>query len=396
MKFHNILKRKDLLDSIGKSLELFPVVALLGPRQSGKTTLAREIASEHIPPEVWASHFLDLEDPNVVSRLDEPKLTLEPLRGLVVIDEIQRRPDLFPFLRVLADRPSRPASFLILGSASRELIQQSSESLAGRIKYIDVMPFDLREVGLDAMSPLWLRGGYPPAFLADSESQSDDWRAQYVRTFLEQDMRMMGLDASSVIMRRLWMMLCHFHGQILNMAEIAQSLDISATTTKRYIDILEQTFMIRRLHPWFENVGKRQVKSPKVYFRDTGLLHALLGLRTERQILAYPRFGFSWEGFVIEQIIRRLDADRDAYFYKTHGGTELDLLILRGGRRYGFEIKYADAPKSTKSIAIAKRDLGLKHVWVVYPGKESYPLGRDVDCVGLQNLDGILSRLLRP
>ncbi len=384
MASDNLLIRKELLDDIRSSLQRFSVVALLGPRQAGKTTLARQIGAEHSSPEVRRLNYLDLEDPTTLVRLDDPKLALEPLRGLVIIDEIQRMPELFPLLRVLADRDERPATFLILGSASRELIRQSSESLAGRIAYIDVMPFGMTETGMEARDTLWLRGGYPPAFLADSDAASDAWRAQYVRTFLEHDLRDLGIDVPAVAMRRLWMMLCHFHGQVLNTAEIARSLDIAQTTAKRYIDILCGAFMVRRLHPWFVNVGKRQIKSTKIYFRDSGILHHLLGIATRADLLVHPALGRSWEGLVLEQWLRhRRVRPEDAYFWGVHGQGQIDLLIFKDGRSEAYEIKHTLSPKITRSIELALNTLPIERVTILYPGDVSFALAPKVRVLSL-------------
>ena len=304
-------------------------------------------------------------------------------------------PHLFPMLRVLADRNPRPATFLILGSASPELIQQSSESLAGRIKYIDIMPFGLNEVGVDSLRKLWLRGGYAPSFLAADDKVSDDWRAQYVRTFLEQDLPSLGISVSPTMMRRLWMMICHFHGQILNTSDIAQSLDISDTTAKRYIDILCSTFVLRRLHPWFENIGKRQVKSSKIYFRDSGLFHHLIGVRSETDLMVNPALGRSWEGFILEQLVRHQRVrQEDVFFWAVHNQGELDLLIGHGALRRGFEIKYTMTPKITPSIHLALNSLKLDRIDIVYPGEFSFPLSAQVgvlsvsDALGNPNIPG--------
>lgn len=381
-----MLKRLDLETDCRAALSHFPVVALLGPRQSGKTTLARRIAQDTVAAGHSRLNYLDLEDPAVLNRLQDPLLALEPLRGLVIIDEIQRQPELFPLLRVLADREGQPATFLILGSASRELLRQSSESLAGRIKYIDVMPFGLDEVGLDAFRSLWLRGGYPRSFLAVDERVSDDWRAQYVRMFLEYDLGAMGLNAPPATMRRLWMMLCHFHGQILNTAEIAQSLDISATTAKRYIDVLCSTFMLRRLHPWYENIGKRQVKSAKIYFRDSGIFHYLLGIKSESDLLTNPALGRSWEGFVLEQLLRhqRVRAE-DSFFWGVHGQGELDLLVIQGGARAAYEVKYTMTPKVTPAMVMALEFLKLDRLHIVYPGDVTFELHPKITALGLRD-----------
>jgi len=381
-----MIQRTEITDIIESSIERFPVVALLGPRQSGKTTLARKIFAQLSDEEITELNYLDLEDPTTLNRLSDPKLALEPLRGLVVIDEVQRLPDISPLLRVLADRPHRPATFLILGSASRELLRQTSESLAGRIKYVDVMPISVSELGIADMDKHWLRGGYAPSLLSDSDSHSDDWRAQYIRTFLEQDLRVMGVDVPPIKMRRLWMMLCHFHGQILNTSEIAQSLDISDSTAKKYIDILCHTFMLRRLHPWFENIGKRQVKSPKIYFRDSGLLHHLLGIKTREQLLTNPVLGRSWEGYVLEQFVRKRGAvNEDCHFWAVHSQGELDLLIGHGSNREAFEIKYSMSPTVTPSMNLAIEMLKLKKLTIIYPGKVDFALSPQIKVVAAAN-----------
>ena len=381
-----MLKRLDLLGDIKVSMTRFPVVALLGPRQSGKTTLAREIAASHGIHSGQTLNYFDLESPTSLNRLNEPQLALESLRGLVIIDEIQRMPGLFPLLRVLADRPARPATFLILGSASRELVISSSESLAGRIKFIDVLPFSLAEVGLGQINHLWLRGGFPLSFTADSDLTSEDWRGQYVRSFLEHDIRMLGIEASPVLMRRLWMMLCHFHGQILNTAELARSLDISDTTAKRYVDILCSTFMVRRLSPWFENVGKRQVKSPKIYIRDSGIFHHLAGITSYAQLQVHPSLGRSWEGFILEEFIRQKKIrSEDCYFWGVHSQGELDLLIKAPGMNEAYEIKFTKTPKITPSIQLALDSLKVKKVQIIYPGNETYELSKQVVALGLKD-----------
>ncbi len=353
--------------------------AVLGPRQTGKTTLARQYSKNFNDGPV---HFFDLENPFDLARLEEPFIALSSLEGLVVIDEVQRLPNLFPILRVLIDE--RPRKFLILGSASRDLIHQSSETLAGRIGYIELTPFSLGEVG--DMRTLWRRGGFPRSFLADSDEESFLWRQEYITTFLERDIPNLGFKIPSLHIRRLWMMLCHTHGQIFNASELGRSLGVSDHTVRKYFDLLIGTFMMRSLSPWFKNISKRQVKSPKVYFRDTGILHALLGLTTQAEIERHPKLGASWEGFAIEEIIR-LHAIRaeNCYFWGTQSGAELDLLIFQKGKRLGFEIKYADAPKISLSMKIAIEDLKLDHLTIVYPGDQAYDFNDKISVVGIKS-----------
>ena len=330
-------------------------------------------------------NYFDLEDPVSLARLDEPMTALRDLRGLVVIDEVQRRPDLFPVLRVLVDRDPLPARFLVLGSASPGLLRQSSESLAGRLELVTMAGFCLAEVGLDTMSKHWLRGGFPLSFLAPSETDSLAWRKNFIQTFLERDLPQLGIRVPAYTMLRFWTMLAHFHGQIWNGAELARSLGVSQPTVRRYLDTLEGVFMMRQLRPWHANLKKRQVKSPKVYFRDTGLLHQLLGVRSERDLLTHPKLGASWEGYVIEEILKAVRPN-EAYFWATHGGAELDLLLLKDGRRVGVECKRVDAPRLTRSMRIALSDLQLEHLIVVYPGEQSYPLSERVTAVPLEML----------
>ncbi len=374
------MTRDDDLGTLRRQLRRYPVVAILGPRQVGKTTLARELATTtSIPPT-----FLDLEDPADLRRLDDASTTLRERRGLVVIDEIQRRPDLFPLLRVLADRPRKPARFLVLGSASPNLLRQSSESLAGRIYFHELAGFSLADVGQKHWHKLWLRGGFPLAFLDRSDQGSFDWRRSLVQTYLERDLPGLGSQVPGATMERFWSMLAHHHGQIWNASELASSFGTAHTTVRRYLELLVDTFMIRTLQPWHENLGKRQVKAPKIYFRDTGLLHALLGLRRQDDLDRHPKLGASFEGFALEQVVRRLGASRDeCFFWSTYAGAELDLLVVRGGRRYGFEFKHTDAPGTTKSTAIALADLRLDRLDIVHAGKETYPLSKAVRAVAM-------------
>lgn len=355
------------------------VVALLGPRQCGKTTLARHfVRSDSV-------NYFDLEDPQSLARLAEPDLALRPLRGLVVIDEVQRRPDLFPLLRVLADRKPLPARFLILGSASPDLLRQSSETLAGRLETVPLPGFRLADVGTRAQGRLWLRGGFPLAYTARRERDSYAWRQQFVQTFLERDIPQLGIEIPAVALRRYWTMLAHYHGQIWNGAELARAMAVSEPTVRRYLDLLAGVFMVRQLPAWFENLGKRQVKSPKVYVRDSGLLHTLLAIADRRALELHPKVGASWEGFAIEEVLKAVRPD-EAYFWATHQGAELDLLLFKHGRRVGVECKRTDAPKLTPSMRIAMDDLKLDRLIVVYPGERRYALADRIEAVPLAEL----------
>ena len=374
-----MIKRTLLKQTIQRKLETNRVVALIGPRQCGKTTLAREFVS---PSSV---NYFDLEDPLSQVSLDQPMTTLQDLTGLVVIDEIQRCPEIFSVLRVLADRIPLPAHFLILGSASPALLRQSSESLAGRISTIPMSGFNLEEVGVQQQNKLWRRGGFPLSFIAPSEEASLDWRRDFVRTFLERDIPQFGFNIPSTSLFRFWSLLAHYHGQVWNAAEAARTLNVSEGTSRRYVDLLQDLFMVRLLQPWHANLGKRQVKSPKVYIRDTGLLHALLGIRTEQELLLHPRSGASWEGFAIEEVINAVSPD-EAYFWGTHSGAELDLLLLKDGKRIGVECKRVDAPRLTPSMRTAVRDLELSKLFVIFPGSKPYPLTENIQAIPLASL----------
>jgi hypothetical protein len=354
-------------------------VVLSGPRQCGKTTLARQLLSTD------SVNYFDLEDPTGLARLDEPVTALGPLRGLVVIDEVQRRPDLFPVLRVLADREGAPARFLILGSASGDLLRQTSESLAGRIERITMGGFSIEEVGLDAIDDLWRRGGFPRSYLASSETDSVAWRDQFILTLLERDLPQWGVRVPAIALRRFWSVLAHYHAQTWSAAEAARALGVSESTCRRYLDLLTDSFMVRQLQPYHANLRKRQVKSPKVYVRDAGLLHALLGIHATKELLTHPRVGASWEGFALEQVLTTQSHD-EAYFWATHQGAEMDLVLRGGSRLLGVEFKRADAPKVTKSMRIALEDLGLDRIAVVYPGEKRYPLADRIEAVPLQEL----------
>ena len=372
---------------IARAFGVHPVVALLGPRQCGKTTLARLFAQRESP----AAYF-DLENPVDRRRLTAPLLALEGLRGLVVIDEVQRQPDVFELVRVLVDRVDNPARFLLLGSASPHLVKGSSESLAGRIGFVDLSGFALWDVQDVDLQRLWLRGGFPRSFLAGGDEQSMLWRDSFARTFLERDIPQLGISIPAETLRRFWTMIAHYHGQVWNAAAIARSLGVSEPTARRYLDILAGAYMVRALPPWFENLRKRQVKAPKVYLRDSGLLHALLQLPTLRDVLGHPKLGASWEGFALEHALRALDT-RDAYYWATHGGAELDLMVTAAGRRYGFEFKYADAPGTTRSMRVAKADLGLEHIWIVYPGDTRYELDAGFTVLPLRELRDVAAHV---
>lgn len=373
------IPRAAIVETIRTALSRSPIVVLTGPRQCGKTTLARELLRED------SVNYFDLEDPASLARLDEPATALAPLTGLVVIDEVQRRPDLFPLLRVLADRRANPARFLILGSASGELLRQSSESLAGRMERIDIGGFSLAELGAEAAAALWRRGGFPLAYLARSESDSVAWRKQFIQTLLERDLPQWGVRVPVAALQRFWTMIAHYHGQTWNAAEPARTLGVSESTARRHLDLLTDALMVRQLQPWHANLGKRQIKSSKVYVRDSGLLHKLLGIGTEKALYSHPKLGASWEGFVVEQVLASEPHD-DAWFWATHQGAEIDLILRRGDRLLGVECKRADAPRLTASIRIALQDLGLQRVAVVYPGAKRYPLGDQVDAVPLDML----------
>lgn len=376
------MQRPKYLKDIDAHFRVHSACAILGPRQVGKTTLAKMYAEKH-PKE--KHQFFDLENPIDLSRLENPMLTLSKYSNqLIVIDEIQCRPELFPVLRVLIDQEKEHRKFLILGSASRDLIHQSSETLAGRIGYIELMPFSLEEA--QNKDYLWLRGGFPRSFLASSDEESYLWRQSYITTFLERDIPNLGFHIPLQQMRRFWLMLAHYHGQIFNASELGRSLGISDHMVRKYLDILAGTFMIRILLPWFENLGKRQIKSPKIYFRDSGILHALFGIRNEKELEIFPKLGSFWEGFALEEIIRKVQAaPEECYFWGTQSGAELDLLIIKNGKRLGFEFKYTDTPKSTLSMKIACNDLKLDHLYVIFPGKQSFPIADQITACGLED-----------
>jgi hypothetical protein len=371
---------KALLETV---LSRSRITLVIGPRQCGKTTMARQFVPS------GSANYFDLEDPVSLARLEEPMTALAPLTGLVVIDEVQRRPELFPVLRVLADRQPLPARFLILGSAAPELLRQSSESLAGRMEIVAMSGFSLAEVGIEHQSRHWLRGGFPCSYLAASDNDSFAWLKSFTLTLVERDIPQLGIGVPAAMLIRFWTMLAHCHGQIWNAAPPARSLGVSEPTVRRYLDLLEGVFMVRQLQPWHANLKKRQVKSPKVYFRDTGVLHHLLGIRSERELLNHPACGASWEGYAIEEAIRVVSPD-EAYFWATHNGAELDLLLVKNGLRIGIECKRSDAPRLTPSMRTSLTDLELDRLVVIYPGIRRYSLAEGVEVLPLVELAGLL------
>ena len=372
------LPRPRELQALRAKLHRAPITALLGPRQCGKTTLARSLKAEH---------FFDLEDPRSLARLDEPQTALEDLNGTVVIDEVQRRPDLFPLLRVLADR--QPATrYLLLGSASPDLVKEVSESLAGRVAYHDLGPLAVDETGVDEWRKLWLRGGFPRSHLSDDDTASALWREDFIRGHLERDIPALGISIPAETLRRFWLMVSHYHGQTLNLSELGRSFGVSDHTIRRYLEILSGTFMIRLLPPWHANVGKRLVKAPKLYIRDSGLFHALHTIATPVELESHPKLGASWEGFAMEQALRLMDVAHP-HFWRTHTGAELDLVWQARGALWGMEFKYQDAPRMTRSIRAVLRDLPLEHLWIVYPGPERYRLDEAVTVLPVTELPEI-------
>ncbi|MGB5218751.1 MAG: ATP-binding protein [Smithella sp.] len=380
------IKRTDEIDLLNARFRNNPVVAILGPRQCGKTTLARQF-SDQWPKDVT---FFDLENPRDLRQLEEPLLALENQEGLIVLDEIQRTPDLFPVLRVLADRPNKKTKFLILGSASRDLMRQSSESLAGRISYLEIGGFSLDLVGTAKKEKLWIRGAFPRSFLASSEAASYQWRQDFIATFLERDIPQLGFNIPSKSLGRFWQMLAHYHGQIFNASEIGKSLAVSDHTAQRYLDLLSATFMVRQLRPWNYNTKKRIIKRPKIYFRDTGILHALFDLPEKKDVLSHPKLGASWEGFALEETIKAIRLkENEIFFWGVHASAEIDLVFQKNGRLYGIEVKYAQAPGFTSSMRMASEELALKHLWVIYPGSEAYALNKNVTVLPLTELRSI-------
>ena len=372
------LPRPRELEAVRAGLRRAPVTALLGPRQCGKTTLAQSLKAEH---------FFDLEDPRSLARLDEPQTAMEGLTGTVVIDEVQRKPDLFPLLRVLADR-RQAVRYLLLGSASPDLVKEVSESLAGRVAYHDLGPLTVDETGVREWRKLWLRGGFPRSYLADDDTASALWREDFIRSYLERDVPALGISIPAETLRRFWVMVSHYHGQVLNLSELGRSFGVSDHTVRRYLEILSGTFMIRLLPPWHASVGKRLVKAPKLYIRDSGLFHALHTIATPLQLESHPKLGASWEGFAMEQAIR-LTGVAHPHFWRTHTGAELDLVWQAHGALWGMEFKYQDAPRMTRSIRAVMRDLPLRHLWIVYPGPERYQLDKAVSVLPVAEIPDI-------
>ena len=378
-----IIDRKQEVEAIQGLLRRHPVVGMIGARQVGKTTLARLLIKKAKGP----SSYFDLENPEDMARIADPMLALKDLEGLVVIDEIQRQPNLFPVLRVLVDRPKTAAHFLVLGSASPDLLRQSAETLAGRIFYHELDGFSLEEVGVENHMQRWLRGGFPRAYIARTQAESDEWRQGFIRTFLERDLPQMGITIRSTTLRRFWTMLANYHGQIWNASEFARSFGVADTTVRNYLDLMTSALVIRQLSPWHENISKRQVKAPKIYIADSGLLHTLLGLKTLKDLESHPKVGGSWEGFVIEQVIHRLAARVDeCFFWATHGGAELDLLVVRGQRRMGFEIKRTTSPQITPSMRYALLDLHLRSLDVIHAGETTFPMDKKIRAVAFRRL----------
>lgn len=371
-----MLERRGLIAALDAALGRSPAVALVGPRQVGKTTLARSVAAQR------GAHWFDLEDPPSAAALAQPLLALQGLSGLVVIDEVQHAPDLFKVLRVLVDRPRNQAQFLLLGSASPPLLRQSGESLAGRIEVIEAAGFTLAETGAPQADTLWWRGGFPRAFTAESDEASRIWRREFIRSAVERDLPQLGMAVAAPAILRFWTMLAHFHAQVWNAADPARSLGVNETTVRRYLDWLTQAYFVRQLQPWFANIAKRQVKAPKIYLRDTGLLHELLGVASPAALYGHPKSGASWEGFALDQVLRFAQPE-GAWFWATHAGAELDLLMVKDGRRVGVEFKRADAPTLTPSMRIALDDLALDALYVVYPGARRYALAERIEVVPL-------------
>ena len=378
-----LIERTHHIHQLLDVLHDYPVVAILGARQVGKTTLSRQLV-QHLPEPVTV---FDLEDPRHLERLDDPMLELEPLEGIVVLDEIQLRPELFPVLRVLADRRPLPARFLVLGSASPDLLRQSSESLAGRIHYHHLGGLSLDEVGIDGIPVLWQRGGFPASYLARSDAASFRWRRDFIQTFVQRDLPQLGVQIPSLTLWRFWSMIAHYHGQVWNGAELARAFGVGETTVKRYRDLLTAALVLRQLQPWHENLSKRQVRSPKVYLADSGLLHSLLDVATMADLERHPKVGASWEGFALHQVTAWLGAEPEqCFFWATHAGAELDLLVVQGSRRLGFEFKRTSTPRRRKSMHLAMADLGLERLDVIYPGEETFPMAEKIRAVGLSRL----------
>ncbi|MBS3906325.1 MAG: ATP-binding protein [Syntrophaceae bacterium] len=377
-----MIKRPFYIEQLSSATRRSPVTTLLGPRQCGKTTLARIFA------EGKKATYFDLESQPDLQRLQNPELMLGSLNGIVILDEIQIMPKLFNVLRVLVDRPKNRTRFLVLGSASPGIIKNVSETLAGRVEFVELSGFDLREAGADSWEKLWVRGGFPRSFLARSDEDSLVWREGFIRTFLERDIPQLGVTVSAAAMRRFWTMLAHYHGQTWNASELARSMGLSDKTVRSYLDILTGTFMLRQLQPWHENIAKRQVRAPKIYFRDLGLLHSLISLTDFHSLSGHPRMGASWEGFVLEQVLQILKPS-EAFFWATYQGVKIDLFFLRRGRRFGVEFKFNEAPKATKSMHAALETLTLSHLWVIYPGKHKYPVHEKITVWPLRDISSL-------
>jgi hypothetical protein len=377
-----MISRPEYLNQISRAVKRSPITALVGPRQCGKTTLARMFAKNR------AATYFDLESQPDVNRLQNPELMLGSLLGLVIIDEIQVMPALFKVLRVLVDRPKNKTRFLILGSAAPDLIKNVSETMAGRVEFVELSGFGLQETGSGSSNKVWLRGGFPRSFLARSDGDSLAWREGFIQTFLVRDIPQLGISIPPAAMRRFWTMLAHYHGQIWNASELGRSLDLSDKTVRSYLDILTGTFMVRQLQPWYENIGKRQVKAPKIYLRDSGILHALLNLPDLQTLYGYSRLGASWEGFAIEQILQIIKPPQ-AFYWATHSGAEVDLFFIVHGRRYAIECKFSEAPKITKSMNQALESLKLTHLWVVHPGDHAYPLSERISAWPMKNIESL-------
>jgi len=370
-----IYARTKAIKKVEKLFGVFPIVGILGPRQCGKSTLAKQF---NFPT------YLDLENPRDLAKLDNPQLFLESAKSPIVIDEIQRKPDLFPLLRYLVDtQPDR--KILVLGSASPNLIKQSSESLAGRIGYMYLKGFHLGEI--DDMNRLWLQGGYPRAYLAENNDAAQEWLQNYISTFLERDIPQLGFSIPSGQLRKFWQMLAHYHGQVMNYSELGRSIGLSDMTIKKYLQILEDCFMIKTLQPWYTNTGKRIIKQPKIYFWDSGIYHCLMNITNQDNLLSTPKLGASWEGFALTNTLQLLNLPtQDYYFWSTHQGAEIDLFWFQDGQAFGMEFKYTDAPKSTKSMHSSIETLNLKKLFVVYPGKDKYELNEKIEVMPLSLL----------
>lgn len=379
-----MLDRPFYFNQLKDAIRRSPVTALLGPRQCGKTTLARQVAQEQ------NATFFDLESLPDQRRLQNPEMVLGALSGLVILDEIQLMPELFKILRVLVDKPGNKVKFLILGSASPVIIKSVSETLAGRLEFIELSGFDLVETGAKKWEALWLRGGFPRSFLAETEDDSLAWREGFIRTFLERDIPQLGINIPPAALRRFWTMLAHYHGQTWNAAELSRSMGLSDKTVRSYLDILTGAFMVRQLQPWYENLGKRQVKAPKIYFRDTGLLHSLLDIPDQSALFGHPKSGASWEGFAIEQILQVVRTPQ-VYFWGVHGMMELDLIFMQKGKRYGVEIKFNEAPAVTTAMRTAVEDLSLKQLWIVYPGKHAHEVDKKISLLPITEIETLNS-----